>query len=88
MGEFPSGQRGRTVKIIYSMEVIMDSKQKGNLAVAIIPFNKIAGQTTINIGRESKWSKWEQYQLPCNSGNCSPIEESIGENSSNSVKPL
>ncbi len=29
-----------------------------------IPFEEVAGQTTINVGRESKWSKWEQYFLP------------------------
>jgi len=29
-----------------------------------IPFQEIAGQTAVNVGRESKWSKWEQYLLP------------------------
>jgi len=53
-----------------------------------IPFQEIAGQTTINLGRASKWSKWERYVLPSTGGNCSPTEESVGENSSTSVKPL
>jgi hypothetical protein len=52
-----------------------------------IPFAEIAGQTTVNVGRESKWSKWEQYVLPSTGDNCSPTEESVGVNSSNSVKP-
>ena len=53
-----------------------------------IPFQKIAGQTTVNVGRESKWSKWEQYLLPGTGDDCSPTEESVGENSSNSAKPV
>jgi len=53
-----------------------------------IPFSKIAGQVTVNVGRESKWSKWEQYVLPSTDDNCSPTEQSVGEHSSNSVKPL
>ena len=52
-----------------------------------IPFVEIAGQTTVNVGRESKWSKWEQYVLPSTGDICSLTEESVGENSSNSVKP-
>jgi len=54
----------------------------------VIPFREAAGQTTINIGRESKWSKWEQYFIPDTGDDCSPTEESVGENSSNSAKPL
>ncbi len=53
-----------------------------------ISFQEIAGQTTINVGRKSKWSKWEQYSIPGTSNDCSPTEESVGENSSNSAKPL
>jgi len=53
-----------------------------------IPLEKIAGRTTINLGRESKWSKWEKYWLPGTGETRSPAEESAGENSSNSVKPL
>jgi len=53
-----------------------------------IPFEEIAGQTTINVGRQSKWSKWERYLLLSTSNHCSPVKEFTGENSSNSVKPL
>lgn len=53
-----------------------------------IPFQKIAGQTTVNVGRASKWSKWEQYLLQGTGDHCSPTEESVGENSSNSAKPV
>ena len=53
-----------------------------------VPFQEIVGQTTINVGRGSKWSKWEQYFLLDAGDNCSPTEESVGENSSNSAKPL
>ena len=53
-----------------------------------IPFQEIAGQTTINVGRGSKWSKWEQYFIPGTGGDCSATEESVDENSSNSAKPL
>ncbi len=52
-----------------------------------IPFREVAGQTTINVGRESKWSKWEQYILPSTGDDCSPAEESAGDNSSNSANP-
>jgi len=53
-----------------------------------IPFQEIAGQTTINVGRESKWARWEKYSILRLTGDrCSPTEESVGENSSNSVKP-
>ena len=58
-----------------------------NGRVYVIPFQRIVGQTTINIGRKSKWSKWEQYFTPGTSDDCSPTEESVGENSSNSAKP-
>jgi hypothetical protein len=52
-----------------------------------IPFEEIAGRVTVNLGRGSKWSKWEKYLL--NTGdNCRSIEESIEQFSSNSVKPL
>lgn len=51
-------------------------------------FQAVAGQTTINLGRESRWSKWEQYLLPGAGEDRSPAEESVGENSSNSAKPL
>jgi hypothetical protein len=53
-----------------------------------IPFQAIAGQITINLGRESKWSKWERYLLPGTGDSRSPAEESAGENSPNSAKPL
>lgn len=29
----------------------------------LIPFREVADQIAINVGRESKWSKWEQYRL-------------------------
>lgn len=51
-----------------------------------IPFEEIAGQTTINLGRTSRWSKWEKYLLGA-SEQCRSIEESIEQFSSNSVKP-
>jgi hypothetical protein len=53
-----------------------------------IPFQEAAGQTTINVGRESKWSKWEQYHIPGTGDDCSATEESVDENSSNSAKPF
>jgi hypothetical protein len=53
----------------------------------VIPFQEIANQTTVNVGRGSKWSKWEQFFLPETGDDCSPTEESVGEHSSNSVKP-
>jgi len=53
-----------------------------------IPFQEVAGQTTVNVGRKSRWSKWERYLIPGTGGHCSPTEESVGENSSNSAKPL
>jgi hypothetical protein len=40
------------------------------------------------VGRESKWSKWERYLLSNAGDDCSPTEESVGDNSSNSVKPV
>ena len=52
-----------------------------------IPFAEIADQVTINVGRVTKCSKWEQYILPKPGDNCSPVEESTGENFPNSVKP-
>jgi hypothetical protein len=52
-----------------------------------IPFGEIADQITINVGRGSKWSKWEKYLLLSAGDNCSPVEESAGENFPNSVKP-
>lgn len=54
----------------------------------VIPFAAIAGQTTINVGRSSKWSRWEQYLFAEPGGDCSPAEEFAGENPSKSVKPL
>ena len=39
-----------------------------------IPFQEIAGQTTVNVGRKSKWSKWERYFLPGTGDDCSPAE--------------
>ena len=42
-----------------------------------IPFLEVSGQITINIGRDSKWSKWEHYLLST-SENCRPTEESVG----------
>ncbi len=53
-----------------------------------IPFQEVVNQTTINVGRESKWSKWEQYFLPDAGNNCSPAVETAGENSSNPAKPV
>ena len=52
-----------------------------------IPLYKIAGHTTVNVGRGSKWSKWEKYLLPKAGDDCSPTEESVGEHSSKSAKP-
>ncbi|MBU0494742.1 MAG: hypothetical protein KKA73_15270 [Chloroflexi bacterium] len=52
-----------------------------------IPFDEIAGQITVNVGRASKWSRWERYLLQDAGDNCSPTEESVGENSPNSAKP-
>ena len=48
----------------------------------------MAGQTTVNVGRESKWSKWEQYHISSTDDHCSATEESVDENSSNSAKPV
>ena len=53
----------------------------------VIPFHEIANQTTVNVGRGSKWSKWEEFFLPETGDDCSPTEESVGEHSSNSAKP-
>jgi len=53
-----------------------------------IPFQEVANQTTVNVGRESKWSKWEQYFLPTAGNYCSPAAEAVGENSSNAAKPV
>jgi hypothetical protein len=53
----------------------------------VIPFEEIAGQVTVNVGREHKWSKWEKFLLTGTGDNCSPMEESVGANSSNSAKP-
>ncbi len=53
-----------------------------------IPFQEIAGQTTVNLGRESKWSKWERFLLSGTGEDCSPAEGSAGDNSPNSAKPL
>jgi len=53
-----------------------------------IPLRDIVGHTTVNVGRNSKWSRWERYALSRAGDNCSPAEESAGENSSNSAKPL
>ncbi len=52
-----------------------------------IPFQEIADQVTVNLGRGSKWSRWEKYLLLSNGDDCSPAEESAGENFPNSVKP-
>jgi PD-(D/E)XK endonuclease len=52
-----------------------------------IPFAEIVGQSTINVGRDSKWSKWEEYLLDT-SENCRPVEEFTGQSSSNSMKPV
>ena len=54
----------------------------------LIPFAEVANQTTINVGRKSKWARWENYLLPSAGDNCSPVEESTGDNFPNSVKPL
>jgi hypothetical protein len=59
-----------------------------NSRMYVIPFEEVAGQTTINIGRESKWAKWERYFLPDTGDHCSPAEESAGDNFPNSAKPL
>jgi hypothetical protein len=59
-----------------------------NGRVCVIPFQEIAGQTTINLGRESKWSRWERFLFLSTGDYCSPTEESAGENSSNSAKPV
>jgi hypothetical protein len=42
----------------------------------IIPFQEVVGRTIINVGRDSKWSKWEKYALDSGE-NCRLIEESI-----------
>ncbi len=52
-----------------------------------IPFEAVAGQTTVNIGRRGRWARWEGYLLPEAGDNCSPAEESAGENSSKSANP-
>jgi hypothetical protein len=52
-----------------------------------IPFVEVADQSTVNVGRESKWSKWEQYHISGTGDHCSATEESVDENSSNSAKP-
>jgi len=50
-----------------------------------IPSAEIIGQVTINLGRESKWSKWEKYLLriwyllQVYSGNCRVILLKFGE---------
>lgn len=53
-----------------------------------IPFEEVADQVTVNVGRTSKWSKWENYLLRDTGDYCSPAEESAGENFPNSAKPL
>jgi hypothetical protein len=53
-----------------------------------IPLREVVGQTTINVGRSSRWSRWEQYLLSDVGGNCSLAEESAGEHFPNSAKPL
>jgi hypothetical protein len=40
----------------------------------IIPFEEIADQITVNVGRASKWSKWERFLLPKTGDDCSPTE--------------
>lgn len=52
-----------------------------------IPFAVVAGRVTVNVGRDSKWSKWERFLLPMHGDNCSPVEESTGENFPNSANP-
>jgi len=52
-----------------------------------IPFQEVVGQVTINIGRNSKWSKWVHYLLSTGD-DCRPTEESVGQFSSNSVESL
>jgi hypothetical protein len=42
----------------------------------LIPFQEVVGRTIINVGRGSKWSKWEKYSLDSGE-NCRLIEESI-----------
>jgi hypothetical protein len=39
-----------------------------------IPFREVVGQITINVGRKSKWSKWERFVLPDAGDDCSPAE--------------
>jgi hypothetical protein len=53
----------------------------------LVPVEEVAGMSTINVGRNSKWSKWERFAIQ-DGDNCSPTEEFVGENSSNSVKPV
>ena len=52
-----------------------------------IPFQEVAGRTTVNLGRRSKWSGWERYLLAGTSEIRSAVEESTDDNSSNSAKP-
>ncbi|MCL4835668.1 MAG: hypothetical protein KJZ86_24730 [Caldilineaceae bacterium] len=44
----------------------------------LIPFEEIAGQITISVGRMSKWSKWKKYRLYGVGDDCRPAEESAG----------
>ncbi len=53
----------------------------------VLPFEEVAEKTTINVGRNSKWSRWEQYVLQEAGGDCSLAEGSASEHSPNSVKP-
>jgi hypothetical protein len=43
----------------------------------LIPFDEAVGHVTINVGRSSKWSKWECYLL--STGDCCrPVVETTG----------
>ena len=44
--------------------------------VYVIPFDEIVGRVTINVGRNSKWSRWENY-LQSTSSNCRSTEGSV-----------
>jgi hypothetical protein len=73
------------VSVGYTVSLPLSGTAKYDLVVEREAL-EIAGQTTINVGRESKWSKWEQYHIPGTGGDCSATEESVDENSSNSAK--
>jgi hypothetical protein len=51
-----------------------------------IPMNQVQGRITLNLGRDSKRSRWEPYRLSAGEIR-SPVEESTGEPLPKSAKP-